>query len=274
MNHGNCPARSPARLLRARAWSVVVAGSALAVGAAIVAAEQPGQQQARPQEAQRQQQIEQMAVRWEQFMKGDVEAELELVRKTCGSLPPAARRQIVEAANAAIPPAARQIVVAQIDGGHGKVLDPRQVVRDAIHKAVKPHATAEECAAYERECAARLARRDDATRASIVAKLDTVLYLSTAQRAAIVAELEKSWDAAWAVELTDRGIQFNGRPPAPDFASSCITPHLDERQRTAWKTWCEQAGWQRLGHGHSLHRHVFYRNGDGQSLEPDPWWTP
>jgi hypothetical protein len=59
---------------------------------------------------------------------------------------------------------------------------------------------------------------------------------------------------------------INTRPPAPDFADKCIAPHLDERQRADWKTWCDQAGANRHGHG-------FGWNFDGQGMQPDPWWS-
>ena len=224
-------------------------------------------------EAQRRQQIEQHAKQgFEPGLNTFMDGELELVRKTCGSLSPAARREILAAGKKAVASAAKQLADWQFGDQKGKPVDSKGTVLEAIHAAVKPHATAEEFAAYERERAARLARRDRAARASIVAKLDDGLHLSIAQRAAIALDLEKSWDEAWRMEIGDRGMKINGRGTAPDFADRCIVPHLDSRQRAEWKTWREQAGWSKFGIHHQFanQRHSF----GIIHAEPDPWWTP
>jgi hypothetical protein len=141
------------------------------------------------------------------------------------------------------------------------------VIRDAVAAAVKPHATAEEFVAYEREQAARIARLNRAACMLIVNKVDGELQLSQAQRETIEADIENRWEAKWLLELHDTGgMIINNRPPAPDFADKCIAPHLDERQRADWKTWCDQAGANRHGHG-------FGWNFDGQGMQPDPWWS-
>lgn len=217
---------------------------------------------------QRQQQIDQQAKQMEQFFQPPLQAELELVRRTCGSLPPEARKAIVAAGGEAVKATAKQFAAWQFGERGKKKFDGRQTIHEAVAAAVKPHASPEEFTAYEREHAARMTRREQTARFLIVAKLDRELELSAAQRDAIAADLEKRWEAGWIRELDDNGgMQINNYPPAPDFADKCIAPHLDERQRAEWKAWTQQAGWSRMG------QHMGW-NFDGQSLQPDPWWKP
>ena len=230
------------------------------------AAEKAAKEQA---EAQRRQQIDQHAKNFEPALAGFMEGELELVRKTCGSLPPPARREILAAGKKAVTSASQHFAAWQIGGQQGKPVEPKRTVQEAVHEAVKPHATADEFAAYERALAARLIRRDRAARAVIVANLDHGLRLSIAQRDAIAADLEKAWQDAWRAILADHGFNNNGRGPAPDFADRCIAPHLDPRQQTAWKTWREQVGWTQIAPQFANQFHSF-----GIPLEPDPWWNP
>lgn len=218
---------------------------------------------------QRKQQIEQQAVQMEQFFQGPLQAELELVRRTCGSLEPPARKAIAAAGKDAVKATSRQFAAWQFgeERQRKQRFDVRETMHAAVAAAVKPHAKPEEFAAYEREHAARQARRERAARALIVAKLDQQLELAVAQRDAIKADLEKRWEASWLRELDDTGNWINNLPLAPDFVDKCIVPHLDERQRAEWKKWTQQAGAGRLG-GH------FGWNFDGTTLQPDPWWKP
>ncbi len=238
-----------------------------------VAAEEPqeakdakkAQQQAA--DKQRQQQIAQQAQQMQQFFQPALQAELELVRKTCGGLPVEARKKIVAAGNESVKAVAKQFAENQFAGRGRQSFDARKMIHEAVAAAVKPHAAAEEYAAYEREQAARIARRARTARILIVNKLDSELELAAAQRETIAADLEKNWQAGWLRELDDNGgMMINNFRPAPDFADKSITPHLDDRQKAEWKKWCQQAGSQRMGH------HVNW-NFDGQSLQPDPWWT-
>ena len=256
------------RLLRA---GMQVLRAALPEGA--VAAEEPqeakdakkAQQQAA--DKQRQQQIAQQAQQMQQFFQPVLQAELEIVRKTCGSLPVEARKKIVAAGNESVKAVAKQFAENQFAGRGRQSFDARKMIHEAVAAAVKPHAAAEEYAAYEREQAARIARRARTARILIVNKLDSELELAAAQRETIAADLEKHWEAGWLRELDDNGgMMINNQRLAPDFADKCVAPHLDDRQKAEWKKWCQQAGSQRMGH------HVNW-NFDGQSLQPDPWWT-
>ena len=224
--------------------------------------------QKRAAQDQRQQQIDQQAKQMEQFFNPPLQAELELVRRTCGSLEPAARKAIVAAGGEAVKATSKQFAAWQFGDRGKKRFDAREMIHTAVAAAVKPHAKPEEFAAYEKEHTARMARRERAARTLIVTKVDQQLELSAAQRDAIAADLEKRWEAGWIRELDDNGgVRIGNFPPAPDFADKCIAPHLDERQRAEWKQWTQQAGWSRMG------QH-FGWNFDGQSLQPDPWWKP
>jgi len=220
----------------------------------------------RAADQQRQQQIAQHAQQIQPFFQPALHAELERVRKTCGSLPADARKKIVAAGNETVKVLARQFAERQLAGQGRQGFDPRKTMHEAVAAAVKPHATAEEFATYQREQAARVARRVRAARIQIVTKLDRELELSQSQRQKIEADLEKHWEADWLRDLDDNGnMIINNFRPAPDFADRCIAPHLDDRQRAAWKNWCQLAAWKHMG------QQVGW-NFDGQSLQPDPWW--
>lgn len=259
------------RLLRAGMQALRAAlpdGASAADVAKAQEAQEGRKAQQQAAEKQRQQQIAQQAQQMQQFFQPALQAELEIVRKTCGSLPSEARRQIVAAGGEAVKVVAKQFAERQFRGGGNRQgFDARKSIHDAVAAAVKPHATTEEFAAYERELAARVERRARAARILIVNKLDGELELLQSQREKIAADLEKHWETGWLRELDDNGgMMINNHRPAPDFADKCIAPHLDERQRAAWKAWCQQAAWSRMGH------HVGW-NFDGQSLQPDPWWS-
>jgi hypothetical protein len=256
--------RAAGRLLEALLDGVAQAQPA-AEGKAAAEAEADPRAAAR---RQREQQIAQQAKQMEQFFQPPLQAELELVRRTCGSLVAAARRQVVAAGGEAVQSSAKRFAAQQF-GERGKTrFDPRESIHEAVAAAVKPHAKPEEFAAYEREHAARRIRRERAARLLMIVKLDQELELSSVQRQAIEADLEKRWEAGWIRDLDDNGgMMINNHRPAPDFADACIAPHLDDRQRTQWKQWCQQAGWNRFGGQAGW-------NFDGQSLQPDPWWAP
>jgi hypothetical protein len=219
----------------------------------------------RAADQQRQQQIAQQAQQMQPFCQPALQAELERVRKTCGSLPADARKKIAAAGSETVKLVARQWAERQL-AGQMQGFDPRKTIDEAVAAALKPHATAEEFATYQREQAARVARRERAARIQIVTKLDSELELSQSQRQKIEADLEKHWQAGWLRELDDIGMVINNFRPAPDFADSCIAPHLDDRQKAEWKQWCQQAGWSRMG------PHTGW-NFNGQSMQPDPWWS-
>lgn len=217
---------------------------------------------------QQRKQVRQQARHMEQIFQPLLHTELEMIRQTCPGLPPEARREILAIGRAAVTKTALEFATQQLLGGQPRIAaDARQAIRVPLAKAVEPHASAAEFAAYGREQQARLRRRARAARVAIVAKLDRHLDLSAAQRRAIEDDLELRWEDSWVRELDDTGMVINGERTAPDYAKRCIEPHLDEQQLADWQRWHRAAGTAVVG------MNVGW-NLDGQGLhEPDRWWT-
>jgi hypothetical protein len=224
----------------------------------------------RAEAALRRRAVDEQARRLEQLYGPLLQIELETVRMSCPGLTPKDRRALVEAGRKAVRELAEQHAAATVRG----TAPPGQTaVRQAVHarvaQAVEPLAPAAEFATFVREAAARQARREEAARIQIVAKLDEQFELSARQREAILADLRGRWDPAWIRELDDRdGIMINDQRPAPDFADACIAPHLDADQRAAWQAWCQAAGRRRLG------MHIHNWSGVPNAPKLDPWWSP
>lgn len=218
--------------------------------------------------AQQREQMRQHARQMEQVMQPVLQAELELARRTCGSLATGARREVLVAGREAVTKTAAAVARAQILGQPSRI-DPRREIAAAVAKAIRSRAPAAQAEAYEREQQSRDERRAATSRLRIVDKLDRQLELSATQRHKIEADLKRNWQASWLRELQDQGgMMINNLRPAPDYASDCIVPHLDDRQRSEWRAWAATAGWQRFG------EHLVAQNWalDGQGMRPDPWW--
>jgi len=224
-----------------------------------------------PPDADRQQrqQIEQHAKQLERMFQPVLNSELELIRRCCGGLDSAARRQIMAAGREAVTAAARGFTERQFNGQLGRDdFDPRRETRSRLEKALEPLADPAEFAAYRAEVERREARRAEAARLAILARVDRQLDLSGGQRRKIEAELARSWQPKWTGELGNRGdMRVNDYPPAPDDAAAAIVPHLAPDQVAAWEAWCRAAGARLLGQGFNLHL-------DGQGIQQsDPWWS-
>ena len=222
---------------------------------------------AQAQRWQQRKQIRQQAKHMEQLFQPVLRTELEMVRQACPNLAPEARGEVLAAGRAAVTKTALEFATRQMLGGQPRrAFDARRSIQNPIAKTLEPHASADQLAAYAREQAARLARRGEAARVAIVAKLDRQLDLSAAQRRAIEDDLEARWEEAWLRELDDTGMVINNYRPAPDYANACIEPHLDEVQRDEWTRWRKAAGVAVVG------MHVGW-NFDGQGLhQEDDWW--
>jgi hypothetical protein len=243
-----------------RAWPGILA---LTTAVLLVAA--PTTAAAEPKTAPRRE-IDQRLLEARQGFQAAVHAELELVRCTCGSLAKASRPAIVAAAGQGLERAAKEFVDRQLAGRGGQGFDARQHVYDAIVPVLEPLVSAEEFAAYEREHAARIARRVRAARLQLMDGLTTTLDLSAAQAAAIEADLRERWQPDWLVQIDGNGpLIVNGLRLAPDFATEAITPRLDERQRAAWEDWCRRAPASKMR---------ITRGWDSRPSQPDPWWQP
>lgn len=223
-----------------------------------------------PADRQQREQIEQHAKQLERMFQPLLNSELELIRSCCGSLDPAARRQIVAAGREAVTAAARGFTERQFNGQLGRDdFDPRRETRARLEKTLEPLAAPAEFTAYRAEIERREARRAEAARLSILARVDRQLDLSADQRRKIEAELVRSWRPQWTRELGNRGdMRINDYPPAPDDAAEAIVPHLAPDQVAAWEAWCRSAGSRLLGQSFNLHF-------DGQGLQQfDAWWGP
>jgi hypothetical protein len=219
--------------------------------------------------AQMKQQRLQQARQMEQMLQPVMHGQLEFIRATCGDLSPEARRAIRNAAAEAVREVADQFAAQQQRPGR-RAIDLAKVFSEKLDPVVERSVSPDMAASWRTERDAGRQRRAETARVLIVAKLDEGLDLTAAQRDTILADLESRWDAAWLCELLDPGgFVVDGRRPAPDFAAECIVPHLDERQRKAWESWVQAAGWRRAG------VHLGWRFPDGPGLAgADPWWTP
>lgn len=210
-------------------------------------------------------QIDQRLQQVREGLRSAAHAELELVRRTCGSLAKASRPAVAAAAHQGVERAAKEFVDRQMAGRGSQGFEARQYVYDALVPVLEPLVSAQELATYQSERAARIARRARTARLRIVDKLTTTLDLSAAQVVAIEADLRDRWQPGWLVELDDMSSMANAARPAPDFAAEAITPHLDERQRAAWEDWCRRAAASRVR---------ITRGWESRSSQPDPWWQP
>jgi len=217
---------------------------------------------------QQRKQIRQQAKHLEQLFQPVLRTELEMVRQACPNLPADARREVLVAGKAAVTKTALEFATQQMLGGQPRrAFNARRGIQLPVAQTLERHASAEQLVAYNREQAARMARRAEAARVAIIAKLDRQLDLSAAQRRAIEDDLEARWEEAWLRELDDTGMVINNFRPAPDYANGCIEPHLDDAQRDEWVQWRKAAGMAVVG------RHVGW-NFDGQGLhQEDDWWT-
>lgn len=214
-----------------------------------------------------QQQVEQRAEQMKRFFQPMLESELELVRRTCGSLDPAARRKIRAAGLAAVAEASRGVAERGFGARADAEFDPREAIRRRVAERLAGEADPGELAVYRREVQAREARRAEAERLLIVARLDRQLGLSGRQQRAIEAALEAAWEPDWGRVVRDRGARrINSYPVAPDYATAAIAPHLEPDQLAEWEDWCRAAG------SDMVPNHVHW-SFDGQGLQnSDPWW--
>lgn len=212
-------------------------------------------------------QLRQRATLAERLVQPALQTELELIRQTCGDLPPDARREILAAGRKALAATALDCASREVAGAAPPTRDDiRRGLYEALRPLVEKHAAAADLAAYLRERDQRTRRRARAARIRIVAVLDGQLELSAAQRHAIEADLETHWRDAWTADFEEPTVVINEHRPAPDYAAACIVPHLDPHQQAAWASWCAAAGQRVLGRRSGWHF-------DAQGLhQPDAWW--
>ena len=223
--------------------------------------------------AQRAQFIRQQAQQFDTMLQPLLAAELAIVRRTCGSLAPEARRDVLAAARQGVREVAQQVAKAQFEGDDERAArDVRLAIHQRVADAVERRAVAAEFTAYQSESRRRRERREEAARMRIVLKLDERLGLTASQRADVLADLRARWQAAWVRELEDHGVNVNDQPVAPDFAAECITPHLDAAQARSWRQWCEAASSKNVGMSG-----IDWSEFNALQQQPqkiDEWWRP
>lgn len=205
----------------------------------------------RAEAAQREQFVRQQAQQFKDMLEPLRVVELAFVRRTCGSLAPEARAEVLAASQQAIREVAERVARMQFEGGGDEKgpVDVRREIHEKVVAALQPRAAPEEFAAYERDVRQRQERRAEASRLKIVATLDEHLGLTAAQRLAMLEDLRVNWKSAWIRGLEERdGVTINEYPPAPDFADASIAPHLDPAQLEQWRQWSAAASWDSLSH--------------------------
>lgn len=216
--------------------------------------------------------IEQQAKQhWEPHLQVMLSTHLDTVKRICPDLSPEARRTIAAAGKKAVAAAARQIAEMQFGARPQQPGVATASISAAVRAALQPFASPEAVEAYKEAESERRGRLEWAAQQMTMTIIDDRLFLSATQRDAIAADLQKQWQPGWGDAPNNPMI--NNQLAAPDFANKCIEPHLDERQRAEWKTWCEQAGMTRFG----MQATVVWPGQHGveiSGLKADPWWAP
>lgn len=216
--------------------------------------------------------IEQQAKQhWEPHLQIVLATHLDNVKRICPNLSPEARRAIAAAGKNAVQAAARQIAEMQFGARPQQPGTAIASISTAVGAALEPFASPEALATYTDVEAERRGRLDRAAQQVTLVILDDRLMLSATQRDAIAADLQKQWQPGWSNVIN--GQVINNQIVAPDCADKSIAPHLDNRQRAEWKSWCEQAGGTRFG----MHNAPVWPGQHGvdiSGLKADPWWTP
>lgn len=226
----------------------------------------------------RQQFIRQQALNFEQTIEPLLTVELTFARRACGGLSAAARREVLAAAREALREVAERLARLQFegDGGAATPFDVRRELHERVAAALAPRVTEPELADYDRAWQLRRARREEAARIRIVAKLDGHLGLTAAQRRDVLEDLRAHWQPGWIRELEDQGGLMNqDLPPAPDFADASIAPHLDPDQLEHWRQWRAANGSQsRPRSAVDWSELNVLQPAQRQGQQPDAWWRP
>jgi hypothetical protein len=219
--------------MRTRYYFLAAVGLAGAIGTlscASLATAQTKEEAAKAQAEARQAELDAQAEQYVQYLHPWMWRELEFVRQTC-ELTPSQRPIIKAAAEKSVKQAARDIVAPRRTSGRGSVVTAHQSIRNDIAKVLKETLTAEQLAQYTLEEKKRSAAMKRATILSVVAQIDSALYLNQDQRDQISQALETNWKDDWEQWL--RMWQYAGRyfPQVPD---PLVTPYLTDQQKSVW----------------------------------------
>jgi len=109
--------------------------------------------------------------------------------------------------------------------------DPRESIRKGVASVCKKELTAEQFAAYERECERRELFFREAIASILISRMDEKLALSEEQRGKLLDSFIEKWDAQWAPPLEMFLYNNEYWPSIPD---KVVSPHLTPAQ---WEIW-------------------------------------
>lgn len=252
-----------------------------------------------PAEVQRQQQIKQQTVHWEQQFTKLFHSDLELIRSVCHDLPRESRRAIVRDGERAVREAAARLVDEQWGRGKRQQAagladrqaantppdDPLTLISAALARSLAEHVGDEQAAALSAELAARAQRRKAAAVRAIVAALDAELFLTASQRQQIEQSLDATWNNATptslhSLEQVAQGMNLavnqwgnnlsNNRRLFAGLPDDCVMPHLTEAQRRAFAPQLPNAGPAPAQRQAWIQTITHLQNLPASSR--DPWW--
>ena len=125
------------------------------------------------------------------------------------------------------------VLTFQLDGQIAGASVARDKIRARLVESVKTRLSAEKAARYARELELRAAQRRRMSVLNVVARIDSQLFLSAAQRDAISEALLAAWDESWALSVA---AIVDNNPSLPMIPEALILPHLTVAQQRLWQS--------------------------------------
>lgn len=197
--------------------------------------------------------LDAQAMQYEQLLKPKMWKELEFIKQAC-NLTREQRPKIKAAALASLKPAAKQLLQQMQQPQQGQN-DPGATIRNDLRKTLEATLTKKQLASYQEAISKRSAVVKKTTIKSVVAQLDSFLYLTREQRDKITQGLENNWQDKWEPWLMIWQYGGNYFPMIPD---EHIVPHLNEKQKSVWQ------GVQKVNPS-------VWGGGHREQVD-DPWW--
>lgn len=181
-------------------------------------------------------QIKQILPHFVQQLQPVLSAELAFIRQFC-DVPKEQRPKIKAAGEASLQQAARALAGQQFQndgnpfGGGKSPSDPRQLIAEALAKALAENLTAGQIAVYSAESAKRTARRKHAAILCAVSQLDDALWFTEEQREQVFKSIDANWQGKWEQWLM---LPRYGGMYFPQIPDQFIVSHLNEEQKSVW----------------------------------------
>lgn len=169
-------------------------------------------------------------------------AELSFIHRAC-DLNLEQRKKIKASADQCLRGAVRKYSMAQQGmlrraGVQRLILDPTDLLHQALAKVLKETLQPEQQAAYDAEMAKREAYRQQVAIENVVAIIDERLVLTSDQRRALTESLEKHWQPAWVQSIE---MLMNNTQNLPSIPEQFVVPILNETQKQVWQTTQKQS---------------------------------